>query len=323
MNRTLTRLFSITAALGVGLALLGGSATPASADTVPNNHIVKLLPYRGMYYTAGHGGTGLTVDVDKNGYVFAVFYTYDKDGNPYYYLMEGMYKAKSEDDRQKSGLIGTLDATAYISENGECVGSGCTYKSPERSLTNIHAHLEWSSPRNLHLELGDQSWDIQGGQYTISDGDNLLGTWAVNSWGTDSANSKPYYRAIVCNISKASVRFQPSDFPTRYDDKGNLVAGVVVPEDADLYRMKCDAAALDDTFVWHQASTGRTGLFSANLGFGDAPPTSADDVFGYATLYADGPNTIRARLDYGGDSASNGGMAFVRLPAGVSTWERP
>ena len=81
MNRILSRFISITAALCLGVALLGGSATPAKAAFYATKTL-PILPYRGMYYVLGHGGTGLTVDLDENGFVFAVFYAYGADGKP-------------------------------------------------------------------------------------------------------------------------------------------------------------------------------------------------------------------------------------------------
>ena len=313
------RLRSLAMCAGVGFLLAAGMTAPAAADVMDPNYTVPLLPYRGMYYTPGHGGTGLTVDVDKNGYVFAVFYTYDSEGRPFYYLMEGQYHPTSEQERMDTGIIGTLDAPAYISENGECVGAGCTYQSPDRSDAHLPAHMEWTAPRMLHLTLGDQSWDIRGGQYTVDDGENLVGAWLWNTWGVNVMTNEPFYEAFACNIKHAHPMYQTSDFPpARRDSQGRVLQGADVPNDATLYQIACDGVYRgENNFIWYQASSGRMGFLTVTFVNGYQIPSDPSRVFPHATLYADGPQTIRGRFDFGNKFGyeSNGGLTLVRMPS--------
>lgn len=134
-----------------------------------------ILPDSAMYYELGRGGTGLNVDVDPNGYIFATFYTYDQEGNPIFYAMQGYFQPSDD----VSYSLGTFDAALYLSRDGECLGDGCDYQSPGRIPTDLEAHIEWESARQANLTIGTQSWDLQAAQYTVAEVDMVAGTWAA------------------------------------------------------------------------------------------------------------------------------------------------
>lgn len=152
-----------------------------------------------MYYELGRGGTGLNVDVDPNGYIFATFYTYDQEGNPIFYAMQGYFQPS--DDVNYS--LGTFDAALYLSRDGECLGDGCDYQSPGRIPTDLEAHIVWASARHATLTIGTQSWDLQAAQYTITDADMLAGTWAVTF--TDRAATEggsPAAKVFILRVTR-------------------------------------------------------------------------------------------------------------------------
>lgn len=155
-------------------ALPAASAGGVTVTSIPMNPI---LPDQGAYYTEGHGGTGLQVDVDPNGYVFAAFFAYNKDGSPTFYMLEGYYQPSSESKRVATGVIGRLDATPYISAGGECLGPDCVYKAPTRTATGLDASMVWTTPRQATLTIGSQTWAVQAGQYRVADASLLAGTW--------------------------------------------------------------------------------------------------------------------------------------------------
>lgn len=68
----------------------------------------SILPAKGNYFVPGHGGTGINIDVDRNGYVFAIFYGYDPSGSADYFLMQGQYQPAADPTQ---GTIGSFDAS--------------------------------------------------------------------------------------------------------------------------------------------------------------------------------------------------------------------
>lgn len=280
-----TRVVIVTVALilasSVAFASNVGLGAHAVASSDVKDHVTPILPYRGMYYSPGHGGTGMTVDVDANGYVFAVFYTYTKSGKPYYYLMEGLFKPSAPQVVVDTGVLGTMDAPAYISENGECVGKGCTYRSPDRSDAHLSAQLVWTAPRRLHLTLGDQSWDIQGGQYTISDADMLEGTWAtvatINYGG--SYLSPPQPLAKVSRSTKTTA-----DFPTL-----SFASNVVIYDVIVLDYQGLPQPVSTHSFIGYDPKKGVVVSFAVNSDY--AGGFTKPVVTG--TAFVTGPNTVR------------------------------
>ncbi|MGB8714907.1 MAG: hypothetical protein WCD66_00930 [Rhodanobacteraceae bacterium] len=187
------------------LAVLLLAASSASGSEDPGWQ-PPILPDRGMYYTPEHGGTGINLDVDPNGYIFATFYTYDADGRPTFYLMEGPFQPASDitadADRFHRNQIGSFDATLYTSRNGECLGADCVYRNPDRTLTGHKAHMVWITQRHARLSIDTQSWDLRAGQYTSADTDKIAGTWAATLTESRLPDSGLAARVAVLKIRK-------------------------------------------------------------------------------------------------------------------------
>lgn len=224
----------------LALAVLLVAALPARAEE-PVRWQVPILPDRGMYYTPGHGGTGINIDVDPNGFIFATFFTYDHDGNPFYYLMEGQFQPASDivdgSGREYPNMIGSFDATLYTSKNGECLGTDCVYKNPDRALTEREAHMVWITQRHAKLTIGTQSWDLRAGQYTSTDTDKIVGTWSTTLSYSFPPGSKPTAHLAILKIRK-------SQYPGTVLGSGG--------DDYQIYDVACAGAADDD---WNLQST--------------------------------------------------------------------
>lgn len=166
-----------------GLVGLTGLAHAHGTGDEPLSYVATglypSLPSSGVYYEIGRGGTGLTIDFDKTGYAFAIFYSYTESGAPAYYLMQGTYVPSTESERYATGVIGRFSAEPYISINGECVGEGCTYKEPERVMTGLSASIVWTTAHRANMSIGEQTWNLQTGGFVIPDDDLLVGTWSM------------------------------------------------------------------------------------------------------------------------------------------------
>lgn len=154
---------------------------PLTAAAQVQGQQQPLLPDDGTYWDRDQPGTGLTVDVDPNGYIFATLFVYDRAGNPVFYNMEGFFEPAAD---ISEGAIGSFEAELYASHGGECLGSDCSYASPERSMTGMHAHITWTTARHASLSIGgamwgDQTWDLRAGEYTVADKDLIAGTWSA------------------------------------------------------------------------------------------------------------------------------------------------
>ena len=285
MNRILLSTLLVLTGL---FALL--PPTPSHAQSpVYTPTALPIFPYRGMYYEPGHGGTGLTVDIDNNGYIFAVFYTYTPAGQPTFLLMEGKYQPKSEAQRISTGLLGTFEATPYISENGECVGPGCTYKSPTRTATNLSAKIEWTASRTATLTIDGQTWHLKAGQYSISDADALLGQWFFNGvWSTPGSEPRAPWGALV--ISKHTGNLTAANFSRLPFISPDALVYDVTWKRIPLFNF-VDAG--DHFYALYNPQTGRIdivqGYFLGNNNL------SSISIMPFAVLYLDGPQMMRGR----------------------------
>lgn len=287
-NRTKNLYGRVVVAVALGLMLASSAAFAGSIDA---NAEGTVLPYRGMYFEHGHGGTGLTVDVDKNGYVFAVFYAYDKEGSPYYYLMEGFYEPSDPDTMIHTGVIGTLDTGAYVSEKGQCVGDGCTYRSPDRSDAHLPVHLTWTDPRKVHVQLGSQSWDITAEPYSMTVGDFISDDWIRLRTNYDPLSDEFFTETSSIRVIKTAMKV--SDFGTCVDrDVGEASNFFALPSDAVIYSYANDYNY--KSFLFTSSSSGTSGYFSVESCRGGYGKPASPGM----GLMITGPNSFRIYAEY-------------------------
>lgn len=315
---------NFTARILAGLALAVAVILPglAVAGADPSGAEGSTLPYRGMYYVHGQGGTGLTVDVDKNGFVFAVFYAYDKDGKSTYYLMQGTYEPNAPDDVIDTGVIGTMNADVYLTSDGQCVGADCPYKSPAPSATGLTATITWTSPRQAHLEIGTQSWDVLGGVYTVSDDDFLQGDWVdvVTVYAPGEVNGLTVTSGFTIQKTDLGAwSFKRCPATSKYYTADSYTT---LPDDAVIYSI--GKVQGHGQFLYRSESTGRSGYFRSNgkcIGTGTyQPPLSIS-----SPIMITGPDSFRV---YAKTIGFDGGRipeldvhTFVRLTPGAKVPE--
>ena len=266
-------------------------AAPAAAATGPiySPHTLPILPYRGMYYEPGHGGTGLTVDIDKKGFVFATFYTYTPQGQPYWYVMQGTYQGNSEQERVLSGVLGSVEATPYIAENGECIGPGCSYRAPTYVSSGFHARIQWTAPRVATLTIGSQVWHLRGGQYTISEADMLLGQWffnGVHSFGEDPVAA--FGSLVLAKTGKGVTAADFSGFPHVSPD---AVVYDLTWRRIPLYSFLADGETF---FAVYSPESGRMDIFQGHYNASSGQLDRAS-IVPFGPMFLDGPGLMRGR----------------------------
>lgn len=177
MLRSLVSLW-IVAALWIG---------PASAAAIEGQStaLTPLLPARGTYYDASKSGTGITVDVSQDGFVFLTYYGYDATGVPTWYSVQGQWSASTEAKRVATGVIGTLNQPLLRSSGGQCLTCDFTSK-PSVTPQPYTVNASWTTPRHVDITIGNQSWHMDAGRF-VADEDLPTGTWQASvSWGYDS-----------------------------------------------------------------------------------------------------------------------------------------
>lgn len=296
----------VTTAMCLALAF---ASLPATAQSEPEpfytDLVLPLLPWRGVYYDAGQGGTGLTLEVDGNNFVFAVFYTYDPAGNQTYYMIQGEYVPTSEETRHDTGVIGRMDnPSMYTSANGECVGVGCTYHAPDNTVVNIHASFVWTTPQRVHITMDGQSWDMQGGQLTVTNTALIEGQWSwvrvFDNHSTPAAGDRITRQGLITTTNcdwTAAYFTMPVEGDADYEEDQ-----LALPDDARICQLVVEGAAgtplTGDAdsgvtlFLWHAPLSGETGIFWAKERFG-----KWEQIREVTSLYVVGPNTLRGRTE--------------------------
>lgn len=223
---------------------------------------VSFLPYRGMYYEVGHGGTGLTLDVDGTGFVFAQFYAYDADGSQRYYLIEGRYVPERADRHFRTGQpIGTLDAQAYVTANGQCVHVGCSYRNPDRMAPTqpVAVHIEWHEPRRARVQIGAQSWEMEAGRLTESREQMAEGQWAASylSWQPDRQRKRRQNDTLYpVKIKLSDLKHTNFGSCASYQNPPQVVvdSAMDIPEDAEIYTVDYGGSPSDYLFYTAQTN---------------------------------------------------------------------
>lgn len=284
----------VTTALCVALAFT--VSTPVAAQSQEpeptyTDFVLPLLPWRGVYYEAGRGGTGLTLDVDAKGTLFAVFYTYDAAGDQVYYMIQGNYVPNDEKTRHETGVIGHMDnPTIYRSANGECVGAECTYHEPDNAIADLNASFVWTTPQRVHITIGGQSWEMRGGHLAVPNTELIQGQWSYTITGDVSD---------VSDVTEV-VTHQGLATTTNCDWEVASFEGQLVPATATICQLFVEGAAgplLEDIntlslmFLWYDPMSGVAGLFVGNESNGVWVQSPL------SKLYVVGPHTLRGRFE--------------------------
>jgi hypothetical protein len=252
---------------------------------------LPIFPYRGMYYEAGRAGTGLSLDIDNKGFIFAMFYAYTPDGQPDFYIMTGNYAPRTDEERLGSGILGTFEATPLVAAGGECVGAGCAYKPHTETPTDLHAKIVWTAPRVATLTIDSQTWHLRAAQYLISDADALEGQWFFNAVIVTPEGHGPLSSWGSFTLQKTRRNVTAADFSQlAFVSPGSVVYDMTWKR-IPLYRLKNGG----DYFALYNPDTGRVDIVQAIVQSTGA--IDATSVRPWGVAFPEGPQMMRGRYE--------------------------
>lgn len=206
-------LMSIACTLSVlSLPAFAGGGDTGSDYVAPG--LGSILPYRGVYYDRGRGGTGMFLDRSPRGDLFISFYASTEDGAPTYYLMQGMFEPSSDAVRIETGVIGTAHPSLYVSRGGECIeGANCTFQEPTRSAVDLPVEIVWMTPRHATVTIGSKAFDFEAAEFVSPDGADLADSlWLINygisSPGGPDVAGEPPVRSAMSLVRLHAVSFE-------------------------------------------------------------------------------------------------------------------
>lgn len=219
---------------GLGSQMPSRVAAADTAYSAPG--LLSVMPYRGVYYERGRGGTGMFLDRSPRGDLFISFYASTEEGAPTYYLMQGMFEPSSDAARIETGVIGTSHPALYTSRGGECIeGADCPFQEPTRTAVNLPVEITWMTPRHASVVIGSKSFDFRAAEFASADGDSLANSrWLIGfGIGTQDASGHD-----VTAEALSIVGIDPLVGELRVSS--NAPDGYVAPpSDADLYLVSC------------------------------------------------------------------------------------
>lgn len=210
----------------------------AIAITGQSTALIPLLPARGAYYDVTKPGTGVSVDVGLNGFIFLTYYGYNTLGAPTWYSIQGQWVPSTEAQRITTGVIGTLASPLVYSTGGQCITCSFT-GGPVTTAAPYAVSVSWTAPRHLNLSIGDQSWQMDAVQYGVADQDLLSGTWQLTlSWdagaGTGPTGTGVAARTQIVKV-EPGIPFGKLPVPVYVALDPNADPGIALPPDGSKY----------------------------------------------------------------------------------------
>ncbi|HEX6834751.1 MAG TPA: hypothetical protein VF132_14530 [Rudaea sp.] len=168
--------------------LLACALAPVHAASGDGPALTALLPARAIYYDVGKPGTGVAVDVGRDGDVFLAYFGYDELGAPTWYSLQSRWAPNTEAQRIATGRIGALAGPLLAAHGGQCIT--CDFTGKPTVAPALSATAQWSTPRHLDLTIGDESWSMDAVAFGPDDAHLLTGTWSLTiGWnGGDTGN---------------------------------------------------------------------------------------------------------------------------------------
>lgn len=223
--------------------------------------LMEIQPYRGVYYERGRGGTGMFLDISPRGDLFISFYASTEDGDPTYYLMQGMFHPSSEEVRSETGVIGLSEPALYQSSGGECIeGADCPYREPTRAAVNLPVRLVWTTPRHATLTIGSKTFDMRAAEFAFEDGGDLNGSVWAGAWGMGHPAAGASMNDGLAVIRLRRAPFEISDLIVA---DGASAGSVVPPSTAIPYLLECTGPqGAEGCYAFFQR------MYSLDAGFG-------------------------------------------------------
>ena len=133
----LVRGTAITLPFEITMQRMGEPCGPRYSACEPSNvmnvpYAAAWVPPLGLYWDAAQPGIYYHVSVGPGGYMLVAITTYDANGEPTFFVMQGPYRPSSLDDGLHlwitTGEIGRLQSPLYRMSGGQCIG--CAYRNP-------------------------------------------------------------------------------------------------------------------------------------------------------------------------------------------------
>lgn len=222
MRKLLTALLMIT-----GLAAQTASAQVASPAFVPEN---------GFWYAPSQPGRGFAIE-QQDDYLFITIYTYTNDSRvsqrePIWYSAQGSWSPPRSSD---SVAVYEFDSPIYVSEDGQCIG--CSFVTPDTSVTNLDLSIQFDSPWQAQMQLGPESIDIERFWFSnsIADATNaMLGQWKVVRDYTQADDELFPFEADILIFDERRTR-DGEPFVSGFQATTGLAASGAFNEAEDLY----------------------------------------------------------------------------------------
>lgn len=252
-----------------GLALVAMDAQAQSADSwaerLATPYYAAALPQPGAYFDPEHPGTGMFVDIRKDGAIFVHIGVYDELGKPTWYLIQDRFNPSFAYPLNTFGVpilesfyraptIGDVVAPIYRAEGGQCLG--CSYTAPEIQVAEElgTATLSWSNTGNVRVFLLDRWIEMMRLPLDGTDADRIEGTWRMQAWsgGTTPASQYPDERGRFVD-SVVEIR-RANEWPPMSIVAYAYGSQEYYPDVTDRYAMTCLSGCDGD--LWHSLQPG-------------------------------------------------------------------
>jgi hypothetical protein len=178
--------FDTWAGRGASGALTGGGAG-AGPGTVPASMAVAvdaadrtaIYPNEGAWWNPAEPGTGWVLEVDEiTGFLFLTWYTYEADGDPIYYLLQGPLQMRPERDRVRGAPWATLSGPLSVVRGGQAPGQ--PHRPPQVADAGLgNAEVRFFDARRGEFRLGGRVTPIRVFTTATPEVDLLAGTWGI------------------------------------------------------------------------------------------------------------------------------------------------
>lgn len=217
------------------LAASGASAQSAFPPTLDDPYYGAALPRSGAYFDAEHPGTGMFVDMRKDGAIFVHLAVYDADGKPTWYAVQDRFDptyAFQLFDGQPFHYtwnavdsIGSVTGPIYRTEGGACIG--CEYTAPiiEEATGLGPISIVWTNTGNATVTIDGHSSNWMRLPLDGVDTAHIAGRWRMQAaFGLDLGDEARCVEAGCDAWFDSVVEIAPID-PLVPDVDYNVAAG--------------------------------------------------------------------------------------------------
>jgi hypothetical protein len=210
----------------------------------------------GLWWNPAEPGSGYSVLIrERTGFVS--WYSYEANGRPTFYTVQGTLTRLGELDRIRLGYAVVLTGPLLRSSGGQAPGGAHTAPSTSdagigtaefRFIDSRRAELRLTQNGVARAPVSIQPFDPEG----IPEDELLLGRWAI-SWryqpGEVTRALVEIYRSSVSSVVQETIGvYQPGDSLVTYCDLGRtttLPTSLLPSSDAKFFEMRCVEGCAD------------------------------------------------------------------------------